>query len=222
MIRTRVTMRSGSSVGGVLAAAVLLVACGSSSDTAGSATAGPSASAAAAVSSAIVATSTEPSTPASVTASGPAVGGSLAPTGTVEVDAQTYAWFDTFCTGVASFGALGDSSPSSPEELGELLTTVGTTFTDTGAQLAALPPPTFDGGAEVAQQLVTNMQQGGPVFTEYGQQAAALDPNDQAAGQQFQADFQAAVAALGISSFTPPPAARAAVTAVPSCEVLGS
>jgi len=140
-----------------------------------------------------------------------------------EVDATTATWFDTFCTGVAVLGELGGGDgPGSPQELGNQLTTVGTTFTDTAAKLAALPPPTFEGGEEVAQQLVTNMHAGGPVFIEYGQKAAQLDPTDQAAGEQFQVDFEAAVADLGITDFEPTPAAKAAVREVPSCQVLGS
>lgn len=216
-------MRNRSYVVSIFAASVLLVACGSSSDTATSTTAATSSSAAASSSSS-PATPSKASTSSSASSS---TASSSVPAGsavaTAEVDAQTAAWFDTFCTGVAAFGTLGSgAAPTSPQELGDQLTTIGTTFTDTAAKLAALPPPTFEGGELVAQQLVTNMQTGGPVFTEFGQKAALLDPNDQAAGKQFQADFQAAVASLGIANFEPTPAAKAAVRAVPSCQVLGS
>ena len=106
------------------------------------------------------------------------------------------------------------------QQLSEQMTSIGAALTDTGAKLAALPPPTFEGGQEVAQQLQANMQQGGPVFIDYGQQAMQLDPNDQAAGNQFLADFQAATADLGIANFEPTPAVRQAVRAVPACQTL--
>jgi len=138
------------------------------------------------------------------------------------LDAQTATWFDTFCTGMGPLGELqsGASSISSVQQLSEQMTSIGTALTDTGAKLAVLPPPTFEGGDQVAQQLQANMQQGGPVFTEYGQKALQLDPNDQAAGNQFLADFQTATAGLGIANFEPTPEVRQAVRAVPACQTL--
>lgn len=139
------------------------------------------------------------------------------------VDEQTATWFDTFCTGVAALGDLGpDGGATTAQQAAVQFRTIGETFTTTAEKLSALPPPTIDGGEEVARQLVTNMQKGGPVFTEYGRKLALLDPDDRAARDKFQAEFQAAVANLDITNFTPPPAAKAAVRAVPSCRVLGS
>ena len=211
-------MKRASIVAGIVAAAVLLAACSSSSDTASSTTAAATSAVSSspisspAASSSLSATSTSAPSSSAIT-----IGGD-----TTELDAQTATWFDTFCTGMGPLGELqsGASSISSVQQLSEQMTSIGTALTDTGAKLAALPPPTFEGGDQVAQQLQANMQQGGPVFTEYGQKALQLDPNDQAAGNQFLADFQTATAGLGIANFEPTPEVRQAVRAVPACQTL--
>ena len=216
-------MKRASMVAGIVAAAVLLAACSSSSDTASSTTA--------AVTSAVSPSPISSNAASSSAASSTAAASSLSATSTsaitiggdtTELDAQTATWFDTFCTGMGPLGELqsGASSISSVQQLSEQMTSIGTALTDTGAKLAALPPPTFEGGDQVAQQLQANMQQGGPVFTEYGQKALQLDPNDQAAGNQFLADFQTATAGLGIANFEPTPEVRQAVRAVPACQTL--
>ena len=217
-------MKRASIVAGIVAVAVLLAACSSSSDTAGSTTsavtsspisstaASSSAASSTAAASSLSATSTSAPSSSAIT-----IGGD-----TTELDAQTATWFDTFCTGMGPLGELqsGASTITSVQQLSEQMTSIGTALTDTGAKLAALPPPTFEGGDQVAQQLQANMQQGGPVFTDYGQKALQLDPNDQAAGNQFLTDFQAATADLGIANFEPTPAVRQAVRAVPACQTL--
>ena len=216
-------MKRASIVAGIVAVAVLLAACSSSSDTAGSTTSAvtssPSSSPAASSSDA---SSTAAASSLSASTSAPSSSAITIGGDTTELDAQTATWFDTFCTGMGPLGELqsGASSISSVQQLSEQMTSIGTALTDTGAKLAALPPPTFEGGDQVAQQLQANMQQGGPVFTEYGQKALQLDPNDQAAGNQFLADFQTATAGLGIANFEPTPAVRQAVRAVPACQTL--
>ena len=221
-------MKRASMVAGIVAAAVLLAACSSSSDTASSTTA----AATSAVSSSPISSTAASSSAASSTAAASSLSATStsAPSSsaitiggdTTELDAQTATWFDTFCTGMGPLGELqsGASSISSVQQLSEQMTSIGTALTDTGAKLAVLPPPTFEGGDQVAQQLQANMQQGGPVFTEYGQKALQLDPNDQAAGNQFLADFQTATAGLGIANFEPTPEVRQAVRAVPACQTL--
>jgi len=216
-------MKRASMVAGIVAAAVLLAACSSSSDTASSTTAAatsavsPSPISSTAASSSAASSTAAASSLSATSTSAITIGGD-----TTELDAQTATWFDTFCTGMGPLGELqsGASSISSVQQLSEQMTSIGTALTDTGAKLAALPPPTFEGGDQVAQQLQANMQQGGPVFTEYGQKALQLDPNDQAAGNQFLADFQTATAGLGIANFEPTPEVRQAVRAVPACQTL--
>ena len=216
-------MKRASIVAGIVAAAVLLAACSSSSDTASS----TPAAATSAVSSSPISSTAASSSAASSTAAASSLSATSTSAITIggdttELDAQTATWFDTFCTGMGPLGELqsGASSISSVQQLSEQMTSIGTALTDTGAKLAALPPPTFEGGDQVAQQLQANMQQGGPVFTEYGQKALQLDPNDQAAGNQFLADFQTATAGLGIANFEPTPEVRQAVRAVPACQTL--
>jgi len=211
-------MKRASIVAGIVAAAVLLAACSSSSDTASSATA----AAISAVSSSPISSPAASSSLSGTSTSAPSSSAITIGGDTTELDAQTATWFDTFCTGMGPLGELqsGASSISSVQQLSEQMTSIGTALTDTGAKLAALPPPTFEGGDQVAQQLQANMQQGGPVFTEYGQKALQLDPNDQAAGNQFLADFQTATAGLGIANFEPTPEVRQAVRAVPACQTL--
>jgi len=211
-------MKRASIVAGIVAAAVLLAACSSSSDTASSATA----AATSAVSSSPISSPAASSSLSGTSTSAPSSSAITIGGDTTELDAQTATWFDTFCTGMGPLGELqsGASSISSVQQLSEQMTSIGTALTDTGAKLAALPPPTFEGGDQVAQQLQANMQQGGPVFTEYGQKALQLDPNDQAAGNQFLADFQTATAGLGIANFEPTPEVRQAVRAVPACQTL--
>jgi hypothetical protein len=216
-------MKRASMVAGIVAAAVLLAACSSSSDTASSTTA----AATSAVSSSPISSTAASSSAASSTAAASSLSATSTSAITIggdttELDAQTATWFDTFCTGMGPLGELqsGASSISSVQQLSEQMTSIGTALTDTGAKLAVLPPPTFEGGDQVAQQLQANMQQGGPVFTEYGQKALQLDPNDQAAGNQFLADFQTATAGLGIANFEPTPEVRQAVRAVPACQTL--
>jgi hypothetical protein len=108
------------------------------------------------------------------------------------------------------------------QEFADQLTAIGTTFTDTAARLGALPPPTIEGGDELAQQLIGNMQAAGPVFVDFGQRARTIAADDDAAGQQFLADLQSTVGGLDIAQFQPNAAARAAVAEVPSCSVLGT
>lgn len=238
-------MKQGTPVACLLAATVLLAGCGSASDTAGSAA--PNSAAASSVAASTAASSggstsggttssaaSSSATSSSLSSSSSAVSSpddttssaasSPAGTGgaTGDVDAETVAWFDTFCTGIAVFADLGENEPDSPEELGQQLTTVGTSFTDTAADLKTLPPPTIEGGNELAQQLIGNMEEAGPVFTDFGQRVAQIDASDQVAGEQFQKDFEAAVSDLDIATFEPNAAARSAVADIPSCDVLGT
>lgn len=138
---------------------------------------------------------------------------------TTELDPQTVTWFDTFCAGIAPFASLqnGTEQVDSVEDLSGLLTEIGATFTETSDSLATIPPPTFDGGEVLADRLVTNMAEGGALFTDFGERALALDPNDQVAGQQFLTEFQQAASAFQLTDFEVTPAITAAVREIPSC-----
>ncbi len=191
----------------VVASLVVLVGCSSGGT--------PTASSSAASSSS---SSASESSSSSSTSSASGSGSS-----TVQVDAETAAWFETFCGGLAPFGELasGNVNAETPEELGTLLGTIGQAFTDTGAELETLPPPTFSGGAELATTLQTNMKEGGQIMLDFADRAATLSPTDQAGGQQFVTDFQNAIGSLDIAKFEPTAEAKAAANAVPACQELG-
>ena len=119
------------------------------------------------------------SAPVSSVTSG-ATGASGAPTTTVGdtttgLDVQTAAWFSTFCTGFEPIVGLSKSaaglatSSSDPtkgkEQLVDLYSKFGTSFTTTAAKLKPLPPPSFAGGPAFAAKVVKALESAGPVFT---------------------------------------------------------
>jgi hypothetical protein len=141
------------------------------------------------------------------------------------LDATSTAWFETFCGGLSGLTDLQSqaSSISSPAQAGQLLGDLGTALTSTGQQLSTLPPPTFQGGQELATTAVQALQQVGPAFTEFGQKAAALDPNDQAAAQQFGSEFQQQLSGLqGLTQIRLDPDTQEAVSQIPACAPLFS
>lgn len=213
MNKTRRTMLA------LLGGTVMLTAaaCSSgSSDTASSS----STTSAAAASSAASPSSSSASSEADVTATmltptGPTIsaGGS-----STELDAQSAAWFTTFCGGLSGLTELQNASSATPAEAGQLLSTLGTTFTQTAQQLASAPPPTFDGGAEAAASAIQAMQQIGPTFVEFGQKAATIPESDTAAAQQFATEFQQQLQPLqGLSQVAVTPETQQAIAKVPAC-----
>ena len=197
----------------LLGAAVMLTAaaCGSSSsDTASSASTTSAAASSPASSSADAQESSTTLTPTGPTIS---AGGS-----STELDEQSTAWFTTFCGGLSGLTELQNASSATPAEAGQLLSTLGSTLTQTAQQLAAAPPPTFDGGAEAAASAVQAMQQIGPTFVEFGQKAAAIQEGDTAAAQQFATEFQQQLQPLqGLSQVAVTPETQQAIAKVPAC-----
>jgi hypothetical protein len=191
-------MRRSAILSAIVVATLVLVGCSSGG------TATPAATTSSASSSATTSSSAATTT----------VGGD-----TTELDAQTTAWFNTLCKGLSPFADMtaGNLNVTSTEELSALMTSVGEAFTETGAELEQLPPPTFEGGAQVASELQSALQQGGQIFKDYGERAATIPANDEAAGQQFFADFQAELGKLEFANFEPSPAVQEAVQAIPSC-----
>ncbi|TKV60890.1 hypothetical protein FDO65_04300 [Nakamurella flava] len=115
-----------------------------------------------------------------------------------ELDAQSVTWFQTFCGGFSGLADLETKaqSISTPAQAGELLGTLGQAFTETGQKLQSVPPPTFEGGDQLAATSQEVFNKVGPAFTEFGQQAATIDQNDQAALQKFGTDFQQQLSSL--------------------------
>lgn len=153
------------------------------------------------------------------------------------LDAQTTAWFTTFCTGMGPVLDLSTKSTEWSSQIasnpaagmkaaGDYFVVIGKSFTDTAAALKSTPPPTFDGGADVAGKIVAGMEKAGPVFTQAGQKLAALNPTDQAgaaaAMQDLQQSMTDAMSAFGTvtENVELDPATQAAVEAIPACSKL--
>jgi len=201
------------------AAMVLIAGCGSSNDSASSSTSAASSSSSAASSSAKASTSASEKT-SSGTSSVGATATSTVGAGTTELDAQSATWFDTLCTGLAPFKSLATNPPNitSAADVSSLMTNVGGAMTQTGSALASTPPPTFQGGDTAASGIVAALQQYGPVFSDFGQKAAQIDPNDAAALQQLATDFEGQVSgASSLTQFDFDPAVKQAVNQIPSC-----
>ena len=201
------------------AAMVLIAGCGSSNDSASSSTSAVSSSSSAASSSAKALTSASEKT-SSGTSSVGATATSTVGAGTTELDAQSTTWFDTLCTGLAPFKSLATNPPSitTAADVSSLMTNVGGAMTQTPSTLASTPPPTFQGGDTAASGIVAALQQYGPVFTDFGQKAAQIDPNDAAALQQLATDFESEVSgASSLTQFDFDPAVKQAVNQIPSC-----
>jgi hypothetical protein len=203
-----------SSVSGIAVASLILVGCSSGGTATPASTAASTSAATSSASSS--ATSSESSEETTSSASSAA-------TGTVEVDAQTAAWFETFCGGLAPFGELvnGDVDVTSPEQAGQILTSLGQQLAQTSSDLTELPPPTFEGGEQLASEVQSALQQAGEVFVEFGERAATIDITDAQAGAQFGQDLQAALSGLEISQFNPSAEAREVAQAVPACQEAG-
>ncbi len=200
----------------VLAAGLMLAGCSSGgTDTASSASSvASSASSSETTSSATSSSSSsaEPTASATATAAPTLTAGD----GSGELDAQTTTWFSTFCTGLAGVADL--RTISSAQQASQVLQRVGTDMTTTASQLAALAPPTFTGGDGLAESAINSFNQIGPAFVSFGQRAGTIEDNDEAATQQFAADFQAQLAPLAsLTKIQLDPATQQAVSAIPEC-----
>ena len=206
---------------------VLVAGCGSSNDSATSSSTS-AASSSSASSSAKASTSASAKTSSSA-GSGTATSGtgsvgatatSTVGAGTTQLDAQSTTWFDTLCTGLAPFKSFATNPPNitTAADVSSLMTNVGGAMTQTGATLASTPPPTFQGGDTAASGIVAALQQYGPVFSDFGQKAAQIDPNDAAALQQLATDFETQVSgASSLTQFDFDTAVKQAVNQIPYC-----
>lgn len=208
-------------VGAAAAALVLLVGCGSDSSsgtaTAAATTATSTASSAKTSTAKSSTTGSESSEELETSFSAPSptttVGGD-----TTSLDAPSTTWFDTMCTGMAPLTSL--QNVTSQQELSDAMTQAGAAFQATGGQLATLPPPTFEGGTELAQSATSGFQSFGQTFIDFGQKVLEIDGNDTAAQQQFTDDLAAAAAASPVAQIRLTPALTEAVQAIPSCQSL--
>lgn len=204
----RIGRRGGLVPGIAIVAALLVVGCGSGS---GAATTSSATSAAptSAATSADASGATDVSTPSPTTT----VGGAA-----TTLDAQSTTWFDTMCTGMAPLADLRDVD--SKQELSDAMTAAGQAFQQTGAQLATIPPPTFEGGEELAQTAQTGLQSFGQTFIDFGQRVLEIADGDTAAQEQFKTDLEQAAADSPVAQLQLTPDLAEQVRAIPSCRSL--
>lgn len=200
------------------AAAILVAGCGSDAGSAATTSAATTSTSSSMASSTSSATEKSTVISPSVTAT-TTVGG-----GATSLDAQSTAWFETLCTGVAPLADLPAkmSSVSSGQELGTAMTTVGTAFTDTAGKLADQPPPTFEGGQDLAANTQTAMQSFGQTFQDFAARASQLQDGDSAGQQKFLSDFQAAMSQSPIAKMELTPDVQESVKQIPACRALMS
>lgn len=150
------------------------------------------------------------------------------------LDAASVAWVDTLCTGVKPVADLRNIqstlNPADPaatkQTLVDAIARMGTSFTDTAAALARVPPPSFEGGDEFADAVIDTFATYGPKLTETAAKLAAADASDGAAVNQALAsigtDAAAATAPLqGLERLAVTPETSAAINAIPSCAAIG-
>jgi hypothetical protein len=206
----------------VLAAGGLLVAgCSSSSGTAAPATtSSPSASS----SSSSASSSSSSKSSATSSADDSSTAASAA-----ELDDATTTWFTTFCTGLTDVGQYA-SPDTSGQTVSEAQSTVVTAYTGISAgaaklagDLQATPPPTIEGGDQVAASFVTGFQSLADIYGRGAQTISALTPSTEA-------DLKTAIDAIeeeakGAQPESTPdldPGVEAAVEQIPACANFGS
>jgi len=202
----------------LVAGTLLLSACSSGATSDGSS---------AAASSAVTTSSRSSETTGSATTSAPSSTAAAA-----AIDAQTTAWFDALCTGIAPIKAVENAGLDTPnpdpaagqQALVGAIKTLSSAFTSTAATLATTPPPTFAGGAQFASTGTTGLGSTGTDLETSAETFAAVDPSDAsklaAAKTTLKADLIMAIGPLqSISGLDP--AIQAATTQIPSCKSLG-
>lgn len=152
--------------------------------------------------------------------------------GADSIDAQTTAWFDTFCgamapaVGLKDLGSKIDAKDLSGsfKAVSKAMTTLGVAFTDAGTKLKGAPAPTFDGGDAFASKIVTSFSELGPKFTKLGAEFAKADPKDPASMQKLSSlstELTGAMAPLQeLNGIKMSPGVSAAISKIPSCAKL--
>jgi hypothetical protein len=162
------------------------------------------------------------------TSSAPA---SSAPTGSVAgtvLDAQSNSWFDALCPGLVQATSLlsgvgGTATTVSQQDIVAAVQQASTVIDDTATKLAALPPPTFAGGAQVATGVVGAMQSAATQMTSSAATFAAIDPSDAAALQTGRTTLQTELlTSLGFLRDLGKidPAVTSEIAKIPSCSAL--
>ncbi len=147
------------------------------------------------------------------------------------LDEQTTTWFTTLCEGIAPISELskldtsGQDAATAQKTGVQALQLFGSALTDTSAKLTAAPPPTFEGGADFANQLTSGLAASGPKLKALAVTFGAIDPTNTAALQQgiqgLSAELSSAVAPLQQLQQLPP-AVSESVKNIPACAALGN
>ncbi len=156
----------------LIAASVVLAGCGGGGGVAATApaatTAGPAVSSGPVPSSSTAATTTSAATSAgagsgaSPEPSAPATGSTAEPTSTVipaELDSQSAAWFEAVCAEMDVLPTGQGDLP--PQAVIDYVKNVSAAMISTSQIATTLPPPTVDGGTELAKALSDSMSSAG-------------------------------------------------------------
>jgi hypothetical protein len=162
------------------------------------------------------------------TSSAPSTAASSGAVVVVPLDAQSNSWFDALCPGLVRATALlsgvgGTATTVSQQDIVGAVQQASTVIDDTATQLAALPPPTFAGGAQVATGVVGAMQSAATQMTSSAATFAAIDPSDAAALQAGRTTLQTELlTSLGFLRDLGKidPAVTSEIAKIPSCSAL--
>jgi hypothetical protein len=201
---------------------IVLAACGSTSGAPASLTTPPSTS--------IVSRTVAPATTSSLASAATVP---VIPTPGAEVsvaafpfDEQTVNWFDTLCTGLGRFAGAGLSNPAlSQASVVAAVQVAGTDIAELVSQLAGLPVPTIDGGAELAGNVTAGLNVAATSFPQSAATFAAVDPNDIVALTTARSILLAELTTALMGPFDTavgslPPGMQVSVRAIPSCAPL--
>lgn len=162
-----------------------------------------------------------------------------------DLDAQTAAWFTTFCTGLsepmtamigammgAAFAGLstGDddtgTTQATPEQLRTAIVTSMNQFVSalegTAGELSDMPPPTIKGGEALAKSVVDSGQLVGAAYQQMIDELSNADVSSMdafsAAMQKIMADAEDTVDELPVASFDFDPEIKKDIAKLPACE----
>ena len=110
----------------------------------------------------------DPAAAASQSAAAASFSSALATATPAELDAQTSAWFETMCGGLAKVEPAGFDNDGdgtlSPIEQANYFRALSESFTATSQAATSLPPPTIDGGADLVTALSSSLATAGTDF----------------------------------------------------------
>jgi hypothetical protein len=149
-----------------------------------------------------------------------------------DLDAQSAAWFNTFCAGMAPLAELDDTmttvDPNDPQKMRDsyvsYFNTLGDAMINTSDRLKSTPPPTFDKGPEIADKIVTALGKAGPAIKESATKLESADITDAASLTEAMDSASQTMSSqmddLSLDGYELDPKTEAAVENLPACAVL--